>query len=120
MGRDVQDLLARDFSDAGKCNFYTTRDTFLQSPIVLLIQVNIMLSHKLLANSHPFYPLQKESAYSKDINRLIVASQEMGLMSSLFHNNVKNSTECQTWQQLEESHKALGKDVSFRVANHNG
>ena len=35
----VRDLLARDFSSAGKCNYYTTKDRFLVSSTILLVQV---------------------------------------------------------------------------------
>ena len=120
MGLDVRDLLARDFSDSGKCNYYTTKDTFLQAPIVLLIQVIILASNEQRTTSNQYYTLQKESAFTKHINRLILASQEMGFMGRLFSNNVRNSTECQTWQQEKESHRILGEQgehVSFRVAN---
>ena len=41
LGLDVKDLLARDFSDVGVCNYYTTTDTYLQAPIVLLIRVSV-------------------------------------------------------------------------------
>ena len=77
------------------------------------------IGQQLVANScsSTFDVLQKESAHTQDINRLILAAQEIGLMGSLFHKNVRNSTECQTWQQLQESHKVLGDNVSFRVAN---
>ena len=62
--------------------------------------------------------MQKDSPYTKDINRLILASQEMGFMGSLYHKNVINSTECQTWQQLQESHKVLGNLThSFRLVS---
>ena len=44
----MKDLLARDFSDTGKCNYYTTRDTYLQSPSVMLIQVSILVSYEFL------------------------------------------------------------------------
>ena len=64
-----------------------------------------------------FDALQKDSPYTKDINRLILASQEMGFMGSLYHKIVRNSTECQTWQQLQASHKVLGNQThSFRLA----
>ena len=40
-GQGVRDLLARDFSATGKCNYYTSEDTFLDSPQLMLIQVGI-------------------------------------------------------------------------------
>ena len=39
LGLDVRDLLSRDFSAAGKCNYYYTKETFLMAPIVLLYTV---------------------------------------------------------------------------------
>ena len=39
LGLGVRDLLARDFSSSGTCNFYNTEDTFLAAPVTLLIQV---------------------------------------------------------------------------------
>lgn len=53
----------------------------------------------------------------KDINRLILASQEMGLKDHLFRKNVANITKCQTWQDVLDSHKLNQGDVSFTVGN---
>ena len=39
LGLDVNDLLSRDFSDVGKCNYYYTTETFLMAPIVFLYTV---------------------------------------------------------------------------------
>ena len=39
-GLGVRDLLARDFSSTGTCNYYTTEDTFLDAPQSMLFQVS--------------------------------------------------------------------------------
>ena len=43
-GLGVRDLLARDFSATGTCNYYTTEDTFLDAPQSMLVQVNRSIS----------------------------------------------------------------------------
>ena len=45
-GLGVRDLLARDFSATGTCNYYTTEDTFLDAPQSMLVQVNRSFSAK--------------------------------------------------------------------------
>ena len=51
----------------------------------------------------------------KDISRLILTAHEIGLMGRLFHKNVGNSTECQTWRDVLESHKLKEEDVNMDV-----
>ena len=38
----------------------------------------------------------------------------MGFMDSLLQKNVANSTECRTWQQVEESHETLESDIGIK------
>ena len=53
----------------------------------------------------------------KDINRLILASHEIGLKDHFFRKNVANITKCQTWQDVLDSHKLEKGDVTFTVRN---
>ena len=45
-GQGVRDLLARDFSSTGTCNYYTIEDTFLDAPQSMLVQVSKLFSYK--------------------------------------------------------------------------
>ena len=44
----------------------------------------------------------------------------MGFMDSLFEKNVANSTECRTWQQVEESHKTLESEIGIKMKDLGG
>ena len=45
-GLGVRDLLARDFSSTGTCNYYTIEDTFLDAPQSMLVQVSVLFSYE--------------------------------------------------------------------------
>ena len=45
-GLGVRDLLARDFSSTGTCNYYTIEDTFLDAPQSMLVQVSELFSNE--------------------------------------------------------------------------
>ena len=45
-GLGVRDLLARDFSSTGTCNYYTIEDTFLDAPQSMLVQVRELFSNE--------------------------------------------------------------------------
>lgn len=123
-GMGVRDLLARDFSSTGTCNYYTTEDTFLNAPQSMLLQVSRLFSankHILLYKlSHNNFQFQKGSPLKDDLNRLIIMAQQMGFMDSLFVKNVANSTKCTTWKQVAESHMTRNQDVGIRLKDLGG
>ena len=100
----IRELMHYDFTQTGRCNYYTTTDEMHHMNMGLPFQVKTKLNkystHKIIFSK----PLQKGSPYIEDVNRLIRLSVQMGLMD--VGPFVQNSTKCDSWNDILVSHKS--------------
>ena len=63
---------------------------------------------------------QKGSPYLEDVNLLINLAKQMGLIDNSMKTNVPNSTKCETYQDIQESHSNRDKPAVLKFEDTQG
>ena len=85
-----------DFSASGRCNYYSMRETFLTAPQVMALQKGNQL-------------------LNDDVNELLNLASQMGLVEGLFGETLKNGSKCDTWNDIQATHRGNEENVVLKL-----
>ena len=120
---DIDKLKSRDYGDTGKCNYYTIDDTFFTTPAVMAFQVCVFIRmhcNPMIESLNSIDILQKESPYLEEANELLDLAGQMGLITGLYQQGLKNRTKCDKWHDIQESHIEKGKEQVITLKDTRG